>query len=531
MNHKRSHFIRRIQIAVCACLLTGSSSLLLDAQPPSNGRSNAVSLSLYFENGSMPPITFYGNPPRYLNEADLIYTTSPQTLDDGIEPLMRSAQYSKLDWRGVQMVEEDWRRSGAGGFQRQRFFRNANWMNARQRLVIYAVDSSGKRLGPAIRAEAGSDDHATAEDDFFVRRLLARQIATGCKNEGDCRGAKFVSELLVQLRYSRHAESQTTILPAETAALQLEWSQLPGLSYQVAVRHAAGRLPYGYGFQVSLDVVSKPANQRYFVPGENVKLRALFRDGQGRPLNRPGRLPTYGQFMRDENESGLRYYDPTRVNSTVYYALKHREGNILLALSGPTDKLRQAKTLLDGKHLVDRETVVATVANDGYSAVFTGIPSFAISTGGPARWNDPVPDTVSLTIPADALPGTYIAAIKARRIFGGEALNRAATTTLQVGTLVPTAFKPTTGNCENCHQGAAGFDRILHGVTDRSACFACHIALSFEEDNALDYRVHAVHSRSRRFPANVQNCSTCHNSTPSSPARGLLAGAGFARGR
>ncbi len=53
--------------------------------------------------------------------------------------------------------------------------------------------------------------------------------------------------------------------------------------------------------------------------------------------------------------SGLaRYYDPTRVNSTVYYALKHREGNILVALSGPTDKLRQARSLLDGRHLLDR---------------------------------------------------------------------------------------------------------------------------------------------------------------------------------
>jgi hypothetical protein len=39
--------------------------------------------------------------------------------------------------------------------------------------------------------------------------------------------------------------------------------------------------------------------------------------------------------------------------------------------------------------------------------------------------------------------------------------------------------------------------------------------------------VHAVHSRSRRFPANAQNCSVCHASPPTTRARGLLAGAGF----
>src|SRR5579862_1824153 len=165
MNNKRGHFRQQFQIAVCSCFLSSAAGFLLNAQPPLNGRSDAVSLSVYFENGSMPPITFYGNPPRYLNEIDLVYTTPPQTLDDGINPLERSAPYSKLDWRGVQMVEEDWRRSSDGTFQRQRFFRNAAWMNSKQRFVVYAVDSRGKRLGPSMRAEAGRDDHPSSEDD------------------------------------------------------------------------------------------------------------------------------------------------------------------------------------------------------------------------------------------------------------------------------------------------------------------------------------------------------------------------------
>ena len=36
-----------------------------------------------------------------------------------------------------------------------------------------------------------------------------------------------------------------------------------------------------------------------------------------------------------------------------------------------------------------------------------------------------------------------------------------------------------------------------------------------------DVRVHFVHSRSRRFPGDVNDCSLCHTTPPSGPARGF----------
>src|SRR2546425_6471323 len=116
------------------------------------------------------------------------------------------------------------------------------------------------------------------------------------------------------------------------------------------------------------------------------------------------------------------------------------------------------------------------VRTDGYTGVITGVPPFSVSLGGRARWDEPVSDTVTLTLPRDAQPGTYVAAIKARRDFGGEALKRAATTTVQVGTVTPTTVTPATGQCEECHQGPSGLHRILHGGKDRPAWFACHVA-------------------------------------------------------
>src|SRR5215471_21320599 len=76
-------------------------------------QSGAVSLSLYFKDGMMKPLTFYGNPPRYINEIDIVATTSPKG-DDGIDSLKQVGAYSKLDWTGVKMVEEDWRRAQDG---------------------------------------------------------------------------------------------------------------------------------------------------------------------------------------------------------------------------------------------------------------------------------------------------------------------------------------------------------------------------------------------------------------------------------
>ena len=422
----------------------------------------------------------------------------------------------------MKMVDEDWRVTG-NTFKRQRFYRNANWMKAASEFILHATNAQGQRIGMPLKIAAGRDDQA-GTGDMFVRRFVARQIADGCQVRENCEGAQFISQALVQLRINKNAGANTLVFPSETAGLELEWSANPGMIYKIAVKHAP---PSGldYGFQMDLKA-PKPANGRYFMVGEKVLLRVVFHDGKGRDLFPDHKLPTYGQFVRDENPNGLGYYN-NRIDSTVYYALKHREANILVSLTGPVERLRVAKSLLNGDRLLDPEAIMAEVANDGYSGVFTGLPNFSISLGPVAKQEESFGDRVVLTVPKDAQPGTYVAAVKARRLFGGEALNRAAVVTLQVGSETPTVYKSSTGKCESCHQGSTSFANVLHGVADRRACFGCHMGLSFEPDNALDVRVHAIHSRSRRFGADVQNCSVCHLSQPAGPARGLLVGAGF----
>jgi hypothetical protein len=110
--------------------------------------------------------------------------------------------------------------------------------------------------------------------------------------------------------------------------------------------------------------------------------------------------------------------------------------------------------------------------------------------------------------------------IKARREWGGEALNRSATVSFQVGQTTPTTYVPATGRCDSCHVGRSDLGIVNHGLDDRRTCFGCHTPLSFEPDNGLDSRIHSIHSRSERFPANFRDCATCHLTTPASPVAG-----------
>lgn len=110
---------------------------------------------------------------------------------------------------------------------------------------------------------------------------------------------------------------------------------------------------------------------------------------------------------------------------------------------------------------------------------------------------------------------------KSRRDWGGEATVRAVTLEVPVGQNIPTAFQPTTGNCNACHNGPAALGKVLHGIDDRRTCFGCHAPLAMEPDNRLDFRVHFIHTRSNRMPVDPYRCETCHLTAPTGPARGF----------
>ena len=85
-----------------------------------------------------------------------------------------------------------------------------------------------------------------------------------------------------------------------------------------------------------------------------------------------------------------------------------------------------------------------------------------------------------------------------------------------------TTFVAKTGGCNSCHTGPSALGSVLHGLSDRRACFSCHASIPGEPDAALDIRVHMVHSRSERFASaggNIRNCGLCHLAPPPGPLR------------
>jgi len=474
------------------------------------------------EDGTPRLVTLYGDERRYLEEIDITEKVTT-TEDRGIQPLLEGGDFSRLDWTGVQMVDEDWRPDPATGtFTRSRFYRGAAWMSDFSSFALVPVDDAGDPVGPALLGIVGDDERARFLDAFVIRRFGARQITYGCVAVGDCTGAtRFDAQALVQFRQAERPRLMARSIPRTATRLALYWSEDPGPPRYVDIEHANyADTPYRYGFDIEIEVLDPPADGQSYQPGEVLRIRSTYTDGVGTPLHPAGTLPTYGAFLRDEIDSGLRYYDGFQELLTLYYALKHREGLTMVSLGGPTDRLGLSRSAVAFGDLFLPAATTATVANDGFSGTFTLVPPTA-QQAVPELIDAPVSDTIEVAVPLDALPGTYVIASKARRDWGGQAKNALRSIEIPVGQPQPTTFQPVTGNCETCHSQRASLDRILHGGGDRRTCYACHPSLEFEPDHSLDYRIHLVHSRSNKVGADVYDCSTCHLQPPMGPPRGF----------
>jgi hypothetical protein len=486
--------------------------------------NDRLGLSLRIDNGESSEVQIVGNNKRFVQELDLVATASTPD-DQGIQPLIDDGDFADLNWNGVEQTDEDWHPDGAGGFTRQRFFRNAAWMEQPSAFLIFQRKANGQLLPelPWI-VLAGTDDHWSVADTSFVRRFSARQVTTGCTAVGDCAAATgHIAQGLMQLREAQYPSIGDHKVRENAASLLVLWTADPFNPRVVPIdRINQNAADFGPGFGVDFEVLTPPGNGQYYLPGEAITFKLLYTDGAGNLLHE-GELPTFADFLDGGTDSGLRYLDVT-LNPTLYYALKHREGNILFSMTGPTDLMRANDYTIPLVAFFGPQVQAAFADEQGFSSVAAGVPSLAVIFGGqfdPTLWNTPVSDEVVLTVPDDAQPGTYIVATKARRDYAGEAINKGAVHRIQVGSNEVTEWEPTTGNCTTCHTGETALANVGHGIGDRESCLSgCHTAFEIEPDAPIDYRVHYVHTRSDRFPADPDDCSTCHLDDPEGIPRG-----------
>lgn len=496
-------------------VLLTAGCLILAGQ---GGPQAPVGLSLFFQNGTMPAIQLVGDHPRFAQEMDIVATSLPSKVDRGIDPVKESGDLADLDWSGVELVDELWRPNVDGTFMRQRFYRNATWMKRPSTFLITPVDVRGVPTGNPMAIDAGDDEDRHLSDDGWVRRFVARQYGGPCKTKGDCTGATFTAQALVQWRIALNQAKVARPLPPSTRQLRLYWSEQPQRTRQVDVRwESADKIAYGYGLDPHLEVVSRPKNGLYFQPGDEVTVRMTLLDSAGRRLHPPGSLPSYGQFLRGEIASGLQYFNFTRTSQT-YYALKHRDGTMMIGLTGPLDRIKQTRTVMSGARTPTSMT--ASVDNDGFVGMSAAKPDYATVFGGPNDKERQLSDTHTFKLPADAPPGTYVIGMKARRVWGGEAIQRGTTIDIQVGQAEPSNFTWKV-NCTGCHNGPSVLANLNHGISDLRVCQACHAQQPTEPDSPIDWRVHLIHSRSKRFDAEVGQCSNCHVVQPRGEQRGV----------
>jgi hypothetical protein len=481
----------------------------------------AVELAIEIDNGAGIPLSVKKGQAFFLNQVDMRASLDTDH-DEGVSGLFTTGDFAPLRWDGTAQADQQFvlLPDANGKFTRQRFFRQARWMNEGSRLTLRQRDARGHQIGGAMVYQAGVENDRRPNDDFFDRRLRAIQWTFDCSAlgnaSGDCTTAHaFREEALVELRYAQHPD-RTFVFDARTTSLEVEWSANPHARYSIPVTQVE-HPEYAYGFDIDVKPVTPPRADGSYAPGSDVTFQMTLRDGEGKPLHPPGSLPTYNEVLSGSVTSGIKYYNAFFDPTTTYYRRKHRERMLMSDLVGPAQDVTPLRSIIDLDKFLNADDVQTTATNavDGAYAQFRTFPTAHDLFGGAfqadhAAWNNPVPDTWTYHLPDDAKPGTYYVATKGRRVYLGQDIPSAKVITIQVGTTEVTHRTPIVGKCNTCHEGVSGFDKVLHGMKDQTACGGCHVPLGIELEGPIYVRVHFVHSRSNHFDVPKERCATCH---------------------
>jgi hypothetical protein len=509
-------------IAAFIISLVPAAALAADHSP--------VGLGLYFADGAYSEALDANLPgqlsvvddgrPRYLSELDVVQH-APTSDALGVAPVMAAGKFAQLDWSGVHQVPchpdgvmEDWRLEIDGShWMRSWCYGGARWMNAPTVVLVSQLDGTGHTVGWSTIATFSDVDSGS----MWERRFVARVVAHGCAAPGDCSGAtSTTAEALLQLRGNLRPSDGEIVSHRATALSVLVTSC--GNTVEMArapVRHDPPST-VGYGLRASLTRETPYPTRGYFVAGERVTLRAAYADDAGHRLHPVGQLPSYGAALfGDPATNGLRYLTFTD-DPVLYWAHKNTQSDMTFTVAGPLDKMRGVGTApITIADAFLPQIPTATVAPDGWSGLVQIFPPtslvfpclFSLATGTPAaECFQPVADTFTVTVPTDAQPGTWLATVKARRVWEGEPVQAAASVKFQVGEAQPTGFTPRMSGCARCHVGQSSLAVVGHGLDvgnrERPECLSCHTsgyAAWFEPDAGFDKRMSFIHLLSKRF--------------------------------
>jgi hypothetical protein len=245
--------------------------------------------------------------------------------------------------------------------------------------------------------------------------------------------------------------------------------------------------------------LSPPANGEYYEPGESFDMTADLFDGAGNRLHEPGELPTYRQYLFGAS-NGIQYYN-LGTNPSAGFFTENRLNLMKLITFGPKHEIEQNYTAdHDAASFFGHEVNLPDVGK----VVFAGFAP------GSTAWDEPIANNMTVEIPEDAVPGTYVAAAKTARSYYGQRLYREEHVEYQVGSNEVTVFDDSVGNCqETCHTSDARLDRLRHGIRDASQKF-CQLCHAPPHAEVVGEMIHHVHFYSSKYPVRKSGCALCH---------------------
>jgi hypothetical protein len=450
----------------------------------------------------------------------------PENLGEAVQWMKTQTRFRSLDWNNLGKVAEDWHfYDGFSGvtpdaWVREVLFDNANWRKVEDdtfTVEILDPDNVPRSTPVAYKRSEFLTDSPHAGHSRIAWRLENVQPP---RFPGDNQVRPLVTEPGYSptpplFRTMVRLDMVGSLNPFKTFSvgalrgehtLKITWSQMPEEPFYFPVtfisredlpatcaNEAGEPRPCGFGIEPRIDF-SKPANGRYYEPGETLHLFMDVRDGEGHRLHAPELLPSGAGFWEGEG-NGLLY-------SVLPYftALQEKDSFPGYMLAGPLQKLtpRSDPNLPTPYYKASDITL-------GFVNELAPAPIF------PTLYSAPWSTRYQHTLPEDAEAGTYVALVKTHRYFLGERVARTNAFFFQVGTEEKTSYPERVGNCQICHRGVLSLDNLRHGlaVDHVEACKGCHHRHS-DVITRMQVQLHRLHMRSPRFTASKQDCTLCH---------------------
>jgi hypothetical protein len=432
--------------------------------------------------------------------------------------IRKESRFKNLDWSGLSVGRDEWRRWGPGSYVRETFYENAAWMlSTDDTFLIEVADADGN-----VRvSETYSRKDFLSETPVTGRTRVSWGVFGVGRPEypGDPEMHSLPDGTPYFLTAAKVSFANSTNpfksfrMPDLTGEgfIRVTWSQLPEEPFLFPVTFvkeldkeatcfkldANGlatneQVPCGFGLSQQVHI-NKPANGKYFEPGETVDFLISLNDGDGNGLHSRDLMPSYNQYIADQS-NGLAYFNEWMI--LTYRDTSASESGFKVV--GPLHELQAMR---------------GSYALPYYSFPETSEPKFFVEPGllqAIAGYKDMQPSTrYGVTLPADAKPGTYAVVLKGRRYFMGERLNRMDPFFFQVGQEKPTTYPGDIGNCQVCHNGVSSLNNLHHGasVDHVELCKTCHIDSS---NGHISDLIHRLHMGSNKYKQSKADCRMCH---------------------